>query len=205
MYNSTEEGKDMSNAIEIEAKALVTEKDYKKLASAYEKDYPAYVQKNYYIDNKDGLLRKEGIALRIRTKGPSIEMTLKTPLSEGLLEKNEQLTKETFNSFRKDGVFPDNDLKRFLTMLDIDTGTLYIKASLTTTRIDVPYEGGKLSIDKNEYAGKTDYEIELEYNNEADAERLLRELLEKRHIPFTLNKKTKVARALEEADRQEAA
>ena len=82
-------------------------------------------------------------------------------------------------------------------MLDVDVDTLKIKTSLTTNRIDVPYTEGKLSIDENNYSGKKDYEIEFEYNNEIDAEKILRELFAKYDIPFTLNKKTKIARALD--------
>jgi uncharacterized protein YjbK len=188
----------MSNAIEIEAKTLVEKSDYEKLVKLF-KNYKAYTQTNYYIDNANCILRKEGIALRIRKKNNSYEMTLKTPLSQGLLEKNESLSQEEFDAFEKNGKFPSNDLKRFLTMLDVDTASLRIKTSLTTNRIDVPYFEGKLSIDENHYSGLTDYEIELEYNNEADAERLLEDLFKKEHIPFLLNKKTKVSRALEAA------
>jgi uncharacterized protein YjbK len=191
-----QEGVFMSNAIEIEAKALVKKADYDKIVSLFA-DYPSYKQTNYYIDDGKNTLRKEGIALRVREKGGLYEMTLKTPLSQGLLEKNCTWTKQKFGDFRDNGIFPDGDIKRFLTMLDIDVTALKIKTSLTTERIDVPYEGGKLSIDENHYSGQVDYEIELEYNNEPEAERLLQELLEKNGIPFLLNKKTKVSRALD--------
>ena len=186
----------MSNAIEIEAKALVGKADYEKLVNAFH-TYRHFIQTNFYIDNDDGYLRKEGLALRIREKYGHYEMTLKTPLSHGLLEKNEPLSETAFNDFTRKGIFPENDLKRFLTMLDVDVSTLKVKTSLTTNRIDVPYFEGKLSIDENNYSGKKDYEIELEYNNEAEAEKLLRELFDKYDIPFEVNKKTKVARAFE--------
>lgn len=186
----------MSNAIEIEAKALVSKSDYEKLTTAFH-TYKHFIQTNFYIDNDEGYLRKEGLALRIREKYGNYEMTLKTPLSHGLLEKNEALSEQAFDDFMRKGKFPDNDLKRFLTMLDVDVETLKVKTSLTTNRIDVPYFEGKLSIDENNYSGKKDYEVELEYNNEAEAESLLRELFEKYSIPFSLNKKTKVARAFE--------
>ncbi len=186
----------MSNAIEIEAKVLLTKRDYDKLVALY-RGFGAYTQTNYYVDDDKSTLRKEGIALRVREKNGLYEMTLKAPLSQGLLEKNCAWTKGTFEIFQRSNVFPDGDIKRFLTMLDIDTEILKIQTALTTKRIDVPYEGGKLSIDENHYSGITDYEVELEYNNEDDAQKKLKELLENNGIPFKLNKKTKVARALD--------
>ena len=143
----------MSNAIEIEAKALVKKADYDKIAALFS-TYPSYRQTNYYIDDAKNTLRKEGIGLRVREKTGLYEMTLKTPLSQGLLEKNCAWTKQKFADFKDNGVFPEGDIKRFLTMLDIDVSTLKIKTSLTTVRIDVPYEGGKLSIDENHYCGE---------------------------------------------------
>ena len=134
----------MSNAIEIEAKALVSQDDYRKLSKLFPSS-PRYTQTNYYIDSDDRILNKEGIALRIREKDGNYELTLKTPLSQGLLEKNAPITKAQFEEFRDHNVFPKGDLVRFLTMLDIDINTLKILTSLTTDRIDVEYEGGLLS------------------------------------------------------------
>ena len=57
----------MSNTIEIEAKALVKQDEYRKLANLF-RGSPRYVQTNYYIDTEDRLLAKEGVALRIREK-----------------------------------------------------------------------------------------------------------------------------------------
>ena len=186
----------MSNAIEIEAKALVSQKDYEKLALKYMK-FGVYTQINHYIDSEDGILRREKLALRIRERGDQFEMTLKVPLSQGILEKNCVWTRDTFIHFRDHSIMPDGDIKKMLNMLDIHTKELKIITSLTTDRIDVPYESGKLSIDRNEYSGKVDYEVELEHNNEIDAERYLKQFLEENGIEFTLNTKSKVARAIE--------
>jgi len=185
----------MSNAIEIEAKALVSQSDYQKLVARFAGE-KAYVQTNYYIDTPTFVLRKEGFALRIREKEGLYEMTLKTPLSEGLLEKNCAWGKERFDEFLKKGVFPEGDIKRFLTMLDINVADLKILTSLTTKRIDVEYEGGKLSLDENHYSGLTDYEIELEHNSMVDATSNLEKLFGEEGIPFVLSTKTKISRAL---------
>ena len=66
------------------------------------------------------------VAGRVREKNGIYEMTLKTPLSHGLLEKNEALTKDQFHAFKNDGVFPKCDLVRFLTMLGFDVESLKI-------------------------------------------------------------------------------
>ncbi len=185
----------MSNAIEIEAKVLLKEEGYRRLRKLYQL-YPSYCQINYYIDTEDGLMRKEGFGLRVREKNGNYEMTLKAPLSQGFLEKNCTWNAEMFHDFEENGTFPEGDIKRFLTMCDIPVEKLRIRTSLMTTRVDVPYQGGKLSIDENHYSGIVDYEAELEYSNEKDAERLLYELLNNTGIEYTISNKTKVTRAL---------
>lgn len=185
----------MSNAIEIEAKVLVGQDDYRKLAKAFPNS-KRYVQTNYYIDSDDRVLAKYGIMLRVREKGGVYEMTLKTPLSQGLLEKNCSLSEEEFDALRDKNQFPKRDIARFLTMLDLDVDSLKVLTSLTTYRIDVNYEGGLLSIDRNEYSGKIDYEIEFEYNNLDGAKKILKALLDQYGIPCTFSEATKVHRAM---------
>lgn len=187
----------MSNAIEIEAKVLISQDDYRKLAKVFPYS-PRYIQTNYYIDSDTRILNKEGIALRIRERNGQYELTLKTPLSQGLLEKNCTISHEQFLDFTNKGIFPKGDTSRFLTMLDIDIATLKIITSLTTERIDVDYEGGLLSIDRNVYSGITDYEIEFEYNNLEGAKEILSNLLKKNGImDFTFSKNSKTHRAME--------
>jgi uncharacterized protein YjbK len=123
-------------------------------------------------------------------------LTLKTPLSQGLLEKNENITEDMFKAYKEQNVFPKGDTARFLTMLDIDVKSLKILTSLTTDRIDVDYEGGLLSIDRNHYSGQIDYEVEFEYNNMQGSEEILQKLLSDKGIPCVFNKATKVRRAM---------
>ena len=188
----------MSNAIEIEAKALVSKEQYSQLAKLFP-SAPRYLQTNYYIDTPDRTLAKAGIALRIREKAGSFELTLKTPLSQGLLEKSVPLTMNEFGALRDFNEFPKNDLRRFLTMLDFNVDDLKILASLTTDRIDVEYEGGLLSIDLNSYGGKVDFEVEFEYNNLGGAERILGEFLKQNKIDVPFSKISKTSRAIAEA------
>lgn len=185
----------MANAIEIEAKVLLNREDYKKLAKEFIA-YPHVTQTNYYIDSDDHILSRNNIALRVREKGGQYELTLKTPLSEGLLEKNCVISPTQFEAFRVDKVFPKGDTSRFLTMLDIDTDKLHILASLTTDRIELDYKGGVLCIDRNSYLDIVDYEVEFEYNSLSGAEAVLSALLETHGIPVHFSRLSKTARAM---------
>ena len=185
----------MSNAIEIEAKVLVSKEDYHSLVKLFP-DSPRYIQTNYYIDSDDRVLAKAGIALRIREKAGQFELTLKTPLSQGLLEKSVVISVNEFCALRDFCEFPKCDLRRFLTMLDFNVDELKILTSLSTERVDVEYKGGLLSIDRNAYSGKVDYEIEFEYNNMEGAKKVLGGLLADSHIPCVFSNVSKAQRAM---------
>ena len=186
----------MSNAIEIEAKALVSQDEYRTLCHSF-KNAERYTQTNYYIDSDDRILAKEGIALRIREKAGVYELTLKTPLSQGLLEKTNLITMNDFAMLRDFGDFPNADLKRFLLMLDLDVEKLKILTYMTTERIDIPYQGGLLSLDRNTYNGITDYEIEFEYNNMEEAEKILLGMLKEHNIDAKISRSSKSKRAMD--------
>jgi len=186
----------MSNAIEIEAKCLITHEEYRALVKLFA-EADRYTQTNYYIDTDKRALAAAGIALRIREKAGQYELTLKTPLSQGLLEKSVPITMNEFCSFRDFDEFPKCDLTRFLTMLDFNVAELKILTSLTTERVDVDYEGGLLSIDRNAYSGQVDYEVEFEYNNLEGAKRILKEFLEEHGVNCVFSKVSKTRRAME--------
>ncbi len=186
----------MSDAIEIEAKALVSKEDYEKLVSLF-RENESYVQINYYIDNKNSDIRKKGLSLRIRFKKMKFEMTVKVPRTEGHIEKNVYISEEEFEGINGQTSFPNNEIKKFLEEKGVDTSTLYIKTVLSTRRIDAEYEGGELAIDLNNYSGITDYEVELEHKDMATAEKCLKKLFDENNIPFTPNKRNKIRRALE--------
>ncbi|MCQ2742163.1 MAG: CYTH domain-containing protein [Bacilli bacterium] len=184
----------MPNAVEIEAKVLVSENNYQKLVALF-KDLPSYKQTNYYIDTENRVLKSKGVSLRIRTKKGQHELTLKKPIDEGLLEKNQNISEEEFEAYKLRGEFPNGEVEDFLKSLCVNTKDLYIITHLTTTRTDVSYEGGLLSIDKNEFSNQVDYEVEFEYSDKDGAENILRGLLERNGIPVSFNKISKTGRA----------
>ncbi|MEG1739568.1 MAG: CYTH domain-containing protein [Bacilli bacterium] len=187
----------MATNIEIEAKVLINEKEYEIVAKHFTKQAEAYYfQTNYYIDTKDFALRTKGIGLRIRQREDKYVITLKTPMSEGLLEKTEPISQTEYELMAEKGIFPETKIRSFLLMMEIEVEKLEILGSLTTERIDVHFESGLFSIDKNTYAGLVDYELEKEGNNLAEAEADLERICEECHVSYKLNHVSKAARTL---------
>ena len=167
----------MSSNIEIEAKVLLNVEEYEKIIDVLSLvKYRKVKQINYYIDTKDRFLKKNGIALRVREKD-DFELTLKTPLSEGLLEKSEAITWRDFELLQDKNIFPEGNIKNFLSILGVKINELTILTCLQTERIDFQYKDGKISLDKNTYSGVVDYELEIEHTSMDKAQALTEEIL----------------------------
>ena len=190
----------MATNIEIEAKVLITEKEYNHVLSYYKNHViNEYDQINYYIDSENLSLKKMGIGLRIREKGGIYTLTLKAPLAEGLLEKDENLSKEVFNAFIKSNKFPECYTVDFIKMLGVDPKTLKVITTLTTHRVEVNYNdsGYEFSIDKNSYNSKVDFELEVAGPSLNRAKEMLKEICVSTNTFYKDNLKSKETRALE--------
>lgn len=186
----------MSTNIEIEAKVLLNKEDFEKVLDTMHADqFRRIRQTNHYIDTDVQSLRRLGCALRIREKDDFV-LTLKTPLSEGLLEKSQTITWRQYEKLAKENIFPDGDIKLFLEILGIKVDDLRILTSLTTDRIDMPYKEGVLSLDCNHYSDMIDYEMEMEQTSIQYAEACLKEICDLAKVPFVLNPNSKQARAM---------
>lgn len=187
----------MSTNIEIEAKVLLSKKSFETvLEYMHAEKYKRVKQTNHYIDSDDAILRKLGFALRIREKEDFV-LTLKTPMSEGLLEKSQAITWKQYERLSHDLVFPEGAIKDFLVILGINVNKLKILTSLTTERIEIPYKDGILSLDRNNYNGHTDYELELEHTSMHHAEECLLEICTSAKVDCVFNQKSKQARAMD--------
>ncbi len=187
----------MNSNIEIEAKVLLTAEQYDLLVNHLGLDkYRKVRQTNYYIDSKERILKHNDIALRIREK-EDFMLTLKTPLSEGLLEKNQVISWREYENFERTNVFPTGDIKLFLEMLGFNPNQLEILATLHTERIEMNVEDGLLSLDRNTYSNTTDYEIEVEASSMDRAEEICRKVLSEVGITdFKFNTLSKQNRAM---------
>ena len=190
----------MATNIEIEAKALIKEEDYNKLIKEFENENACFFdQTNYYVETKNFDLKKLGVGLRVRSINDKFVLTLKAPMSEGLLEKEENISEDQFVMFEKKNIFPECSLKDFIIMLGFDIKKLKIMAKLRTHRTQLELDEGKhiLCIDRNEYNNLVDYELELEGNSLGKAKTRLEQFCIEHEIEYKDNPRSKQTRALE--------
>lgn len=185
-----------NNSIEIEAKVLVSKQAYEKLLANLKFDEKIKIQKNYYLDSKDRILKKYQMIVRLREREGRIKLTMKAPLSEGLLEKNQMLNEQEFKSLLNSNIFPRGEIYDFLEMLNISPDSLVILADLTTERREMEYNDTRVNISKNTYGKKVDYEIECDSDSKVKSENTLKEILSKLDIECVFNTLSKEARAI---------
>ncbi|MGB4126814.1 MAG: CYTH domain-containing protein [Bacilli bacterium] len=187
----------MATSIEIEAKALLTKKDYNKVLKHFRLDVvDGYIQKNYYIDTENKDLRKLGLSLRVRRLNGYV-ISFKLPMAEGLLEKTQTLSREQFEDFETHGKFPEGDISDFIESLYISPSDLKIIATLTTLRIEQEYEDLTLAIDENRYGELQDFELEMEATSMKKAQYLLKKVCEEVGIDYKENLVSKQKRAMD--------
>ncbi len=188
-----------SNNIEIEAKVLLKKEDYVKIVNALKLSGNVVSQTNYYLDSADRILKSYGMILRIREVKNQFTLTLKAPMAEGLLEKNQVLNGEDAKCLINENIFPEGDIKDFLGILHISVDSLKILAQLTTEREECSFRDTIIDVSKNTYSGQVDYELECDSDSALKSQETLRLLCEANEIPFVLNTLSKETRAINAA------
>lgn len=115
---------------------------------------------NYYFDTADLSFHAQDITVRIRQSGNSLKGTVK---------------QHTFDGIHSESSEYDFPVQRLPGTVCLQGKKLSLLGQLLTQRRVYSVSGGMtLYIDKNMYLGKTDYEMELEYeeNSASAAERL---------------------------------
>ncbi|MBD5130688.1 MAG: CYTH domain-containing protein [Ruminococcaceae bacterium] len=177
--------------IENEFKIMLTSEQYEKLLSLYDFD-KTIVQTNHYYDTDDLRLSDMRITCRVREIDGAYFLQMKLPAARTYsrveLEKPLNALPETLSAddMPKEGL---PDVKRL--------------GALTTTRSVKRFDGAEIDLDKSEYFGKTDFELEIEFTDETAARGLLAEITEKLNIQPSSEVCTgKIRRFLEEYGRQ---
>jgi len=186
----------MSKNIEIEAKSLLTKKEYEKIISSFEHPRFKY-QTNFYIDNKKFELSEKNLGLRIRKEKDLLELTMKENNDVGRLEINQRLSPNEFENFLLNNVFPKGEIIEYLheNYPEI-AGDFTIFGTLNNQRLTVDLDDGELAIDHMSYFDHDDYEIECESSSMENAVKVLKEYLKTFGIRYKKNAVNKVQRVL---------
>ena len=149
---------------ELEKKLLLTEDEYDYLMErfVYESPLiqkPIVTQINYYFDTDDFSMNRRNTTCRIRLKGGKYRATMKKHSSGG--DQSTETEMEIRNGLESNA-FTDMGLKL--------EGELVTKRCVVFKDTDC-----EVVLDKNEYLGHTDYELEVEYTqeHEKDAQAIL--------------------------------
>ena len=153
----------MQKGTDVEFKSLLTEKEYEKLIEYFESQAKSDYQTNHYFDTKRFSLKALNTSLRVRQR-EDFELTFKRKKGYNTELKSVKISKEDFKELRETGVVTQEELANDITNL-IKEQKLVNFLSLSTLRHYVPYGSGILNIDKSEYVGITDYEIEFTSRN----------------------------------------
>ncbi|GAB2022902.1 CYTH domain-containing protein [Pseudolactococcus yaeyamensis] len=190
----------MQTNLEIEYKTLLSLSEFDQLSKRFSHIAPVR-QTNHYFDTPDLKLRGNKLSLRIRTFDNTAEMTLKIPQQVGNLEHNVALTYEKACAILASKTLPQNciTIQRIFDILKvyaIDLSAIQLLGSLTTTRREYETNIGLMALDKNEYSGKLDYELELEVADAPIGEGNFNQFLKENQIEYRYAR-SKVVRFLE--------
>lgn len=175
----------MSQSIEIEFKNLLTRAEYEMIKKHFQLNQSLFfLQDNHYFETPDFSLRENGAALRIRKKGNNFELTLKQPISTGLLETNQILTNEEAINALKFNQIPSGQITQLISEMNINPRSVTFFGTLTTERAEWEYQNGLLVLDKSSYLETEDYELEYEVKEYSAGETHFVHLLHSLQIPL---------------------
>ena len=161
--------------IENEFKVMLDENRYKMLLTLY--PFETKEQTNYYYDTDNLTMSEKRITVRVRELDRKYYLQLKLPT--GTTHSRVELSKEINN-------IPETISSMELEILAKNQGIKFpdVKrlGALKTIRSVYKFQGGEVDLDKSEYFGKTDYEVEIEFTDETAARSMLNEITQKLDI-----------------------
>ncbi len=194
---------------EFESRVMLTEHEYLDVVSHFMKIYPNnhFLQNNNnYFDTNDFFLKNRHITLRVRTiNDVRSELTLKIKGENGDIEINDDISFKEMEAVMKNKIFPDGNVKNYLLSLPIPLSDYENIVSLYNRRLEIQFNNHLLVIDKNEYNGIVDYNLEIETKDDINlANKLLSEYIQKFNLSLAKQKyQGKAHRALDSARKKD--
>ncbi len=137
----------MKTMTEREKKHLLTEEQYRVLLERFGQGKPVFEQVNYYFDTDDLAMNRRSITCRIRLKNGRYKGTIKRHRTG--TDHSTETEIEVRDGIRENAF--------------VDMG-LHLKGQLVTERHVIQKDAYcEVVLDKNDYLGITDYELEVEY------------------------------------------
>lgn len=156
--------------IENEFKIMLDKERYEKLLNLYEWN-EVIDQTNHYYDNESLLLSELHITCRVREIAGKFFLQMKFP---GAAEYSRVELEEPLDALPEE-IDADKALQPHPHGHPMLPKVKRL-GSLKTTRNVYRFEGGEIDLDKSEYFGKTDYELEIEFTDEKSARKVLDEI-----------------------------
>lgn len=150
----------MNKQTEIEFKTLLSEAEYNMLMQHFANNN-TNEQTNHYFDTPRFSLKAAEASLRVRERDGNYELTLKRKKGYSQIECNVKISKEEFDDIKTTGYITNDEILGEISSI-IGNQKLVNFLSLNTLRMYFPYSNGVLFIDKSNYLGLTDYELEYE-------------------------------------------
>lgn len=156
----------MSKEIENEFKIMLDKAEYEKILAMYK--FTSIVQTNHYYDTDALEMSERHTTVRVRELDGKFFLQVKFPTEiqfsrvefcEELEEIPESVSSERLKSLTG-ADFPD--VRRL--------------GALKTTRNIHKFDGGEIDLDRSEYFGVIDYELEIEFSDERKARAVLDEI-----------------------------
>ena len=143
--------------IETELKSIISKEQFDTVKAMFEWD-SVFEQTNSYYTDPAGLLKQHGITFRVRTTNGKNKIQIKRHKSK---TKALQVSEESeFDIDSIPELFTDD---KVFNLTGVNTMAILL-GSLKTTRHSFIYSDGvEICLDKSEYLGVVDYEIEIEY------------------------------------------
>ena len=173
----------MYTNIEIEFKCKIDKETYDRLINQLDLLSRIFEQTNYYFDTPETSMLNRKLVLRIRKKSEDyFKITLKSQQEQETFERHVLITKEKAAELLEKGF----STKEYFEDFDYFVSH---QATLKNYRASIVHEGGKLFLDKCEYNGQIDYEVEYEAIDYSKGLMIFNKFLETEKIPFVKSKK----------------
>lgn len=185
--------------IENEFKIMLTKEQYEAVYGLYSWD-SEMDQVNSYYDDEKLTCSNAHVTVRVRSVGGRYLLQMKLPAEQsgnGAVSRIE--LEQELNGI------PETLSGGILKSLSgVDLPDVNLLGTLTTFRSVKHFPGVEIDLDRSSYFGRTDYELEIEYTDEAAAEDLLSEITAKVQIDRSAPVTGKIRRFLAEYKKRSA-